>query len=247
MRSVLTYIAEQQGAFSRLPFFGFLRDPSISPAERFIFAPAGAPFIMAFADFNKYLLRSDDLSDPLQRIMNAHSREDDTHFWMYLKDLKTLGYDVSMKFSQALVFLWSDDRKRVRQTCYVLAGLLSPVGTNLRMVIVETVEALGAVAFGIFSGVADEYQASTGKELQYFGHRHEKLETGHAVGTDNIEARLQDMELTEAERERARQLVDTVFTCFCEMMNELFAYATQQRGRHAPSRGPALFDACPPS
>ena len=69
MDRILTEIAQKRAAFSELPFFAFLRDKSISAADRLSFAPAGAPFIMAFADLNKYMLYVADSGDSLVRFM----------------------------------------------------------------------------------------------------------------------------------------------------------------------------------
>jgi hypothetical protein len=96
-------------------------------------------------------------------------------------------------------------------------------------VIVETIEAMGSVAFQAFSAAAAEYQAATGKTLQYFGHRHEALETGHTMGTDDIEQRLSAIVLDEQGAVRARELVDVVFRSFSDMMNELHQYAIQNQ------------------
>lgn len=243
MLSVLDYIEEQQRAFAQLPFFVFLRDREVPPGERFVFAPAAAPFIMAFADFNRSVLYQPGATDPLQQVINVHSREDDTHFRMYLDDLETLGYDAPMRFSRALKFLWSDDRRNVRRTCYLLAALHASVSTPLRMVVVEAVEATGAVAFATFAAAADEYEAATGHELRYFGRRHEKMETGHAVGSDNVEGRLRAMHLSAPERARARELVDEVFRSFTAMMNEVGAYVAEARKPRTVSWRPGPFDA----
>lgn len=225
MERALAYVAEKQKIFSELPFFQFLRDRSRSAAERLSFAPAGAPFIMAFADLNKYVLYVANSTDPQQELINVHSYEDSTHYEMYLGDLETLGKDRRMRFSEALQFLWSDELKHMRQACYVLTALLSSAPTSLRLVIVETIEAMGAVAFRTFTEVAEDYRAETGKALRYFGRPHEELESGHTMGTEGIEERLTRIALTDAELAKARELTDVVVRAFSSMMDDLHQYS----------------------
>lgn len=225
MELILNYIAEKQRTFSTLPFFSFLRDPSYTTEERFVFAPAGAPFIMAFGDLNRFTLFEENASDPLQQIINVHSEEDATHYRMYLQDLDTLAFDVPIKYADVLQFLWGEERKHSRLTCLKLTSMFASVPLKLRLVILEAVEAAGAEAFRTFTELANEYRDATGKQLKFFGDHHKELETGHTMGTEDIEARLKAIELNEQELKQARELVDTVFTHFSAMMQELHDYA----------------------
>lgn len=236
MHRALTYIGEKKGTVYEWPFFRYLRDKTIAPVERLSFVPAGAPFIMAFSDLNKYTLHVPDAKDPLQELINVHSKEDAHHFKLYLKDLQTLGYDSTMKFSETLRFLWADERKHCRQTCYRLTAMLASAPTTLRLVVVEAIETAGAAGFEVFSELALEYHAATGKELVFFGPFHKDLETGHAMGTDDIEARLNALVLTDEELVKARQLVDEVFEVFSTMMQELLDYVQriQLQGKSPP-------------
>ncbi len=225
MDGILNYISEKQQAFAKLPFFSFLRDSAYSTEERFVFAPAGAPFIMAFGDLNRYTLYVAESSDPLQQIINVHSEEDSTHYRMYLQDLDTLAFDVPLRYADTLQFLWGEERKHSRLTCLLLTGLLSSVSLKQRLVIVEAVEAAGAEAFRTFAALADEHRKSTGRKLKFFGDHHKDLETGHTMGTADIEAPLIAIAFSEEETIEARRLVDTVFAQFSAMMQELHEYA----------------------
>jgi hypothetical protein len=236
MRRALSYIEEKQRAFSKLPFFAHLRNQSVAATERLAFVPAGAPFIMAFSDLNKYTLYVPNAADPVQKLLNVHSEEDATHYKMYLKDLATLGFDTTASYSDTLRFLWADERKHCRQTCYLLTALLASATSNQRLVIVEAIEAAGAAAFDVFSELADEFRTETGKELIFFGRRHKDLETGHTMGTEDIEQQLQAMQLSDEESARARELVDNVFDIFSAMMQELLTYI-QSRDNNRTTRG----------
>jgi hypothetical protein len=228
MRRALSYIADEQRAFSALPFFSYLRDRRMTAQERFSFTPAVAPFVMAFADLNKYILHVPEPTSPLEEIVNAHSQEDATHFQMYLADLKTLEFDVPWKFADTLRFLWADDRQHCRRTCYTLTALLASAPLTLRVVVVEAIESAGAAAFETLTELAAEYCAATGKELQFFGQRHKDLETGHALGTDDIEGRLRALVLSDLELRQAELLIDEVFHTFSVMMHELHEYGLQR-------------------
>lgn len=226
MRSVLRYIEAKQSAFSTLPFFDHLRDATLTPQERLSFAPAMAPFVMAFADLNNFSLRVERPSHLFEHIINKHSEEDATHFELYMEDVQTLGFHHAMRLDQTLSYLWSPSRKHSRNTCYALTGLLSSASITMRLVIVEAIEATGAAAFEVFSQLAHEYRAVTGQELRYFGSHHKDLETGHTMGTDDIEERLLAIELTDEERAQAEQLVDRVFDLFTLMVEEFHAACT---------------------
>jgi hypothetical protein len=234
MKHALEYIAIKQAAFADLPFFLFLRDEARPPMERLSFAPASAPFAMAFGDLNKSVLYVPNTREPLQQLINVHSQEDSTHYLLFLQDLEPLGFDAPLRFSEALQLLWGDETRQARWTCSMLIGLLHATPPKLRLVIVEAVEAAGAVAFRIFRSVADEFRRQTSRELRFFGAHHEALESGHTMGTDDIEAKLCNIELEEQERRHAMELIDLVFQQFSGMMEEFHAYAL----RHGPGRVP---------
>ncbi len=54
-----------------------------------------APFILAFSDLNRFVLRDEPSNDPHQRLVNEHTHEDDHHWPWYLEDLTKLGFDRS--------------------------------------------------------------------------------------------------------------------------------------------------------
>jgi hypothetical protein len=187
---------------------------------------------MAFSDLNKYTLYVDNPGDELQLLINHHSEEDAGHYKMYLKDLKTLGYDRSLSYSDALQFLWADERRNNRRTCYVLTSLISNATTRQRIAIVEAVEAAGAAAFEVFADLAAAYRSATGKNLLFFGRVHKDLETGHAMGTSDIESRLASIALDDRQLTEAIANVDQVFDVFAAMMQELLAYVEDGRTSH---------------
>ncbi|GAA2901687.1 hypothetical protein GCM10010517_67530 [Streptosporangium fragile] len=231
MQRILDLIERRRLALDETEFLRRMADPGITPARKLSFAPAMAPFVMAFADINKYVLRDETSSDPLQRIINTHTEEDDHHFGMFLQDLRVLGFDDAATFTERLEMLWGDGTARTRQVVYSLTGLIAPADPTMRLVIVEAVEAAGNRTFDKWRDVAEAFRAETGKQLYYFGEAHFDLESGHAMGTENIENDLAAIVLTEQQEKEARALVDKVFQGFIDMGEELLAHVDRQAQR----------------
>lgn len=225
MKQVMKRIEQNKRALAATELMTYLQNREIDARKRFSFVPCMAPFVMGFSDVNKYALRDDGSDDPVQQMINTHSREDDHHWGMYLKDLRTLELNSSMDLNGALRLLWGDDRKKTRQTIYGLMGLIEDTNPRVRMAIVEAIEATGDVAFTRFSELAQEYQQATGQELCYFGKLHKDLESGHAMGTEDVEARLEEIVLSEEDERKALTLVDAVFELFTDMFEEWMEYA----------------------
>ena len=102
MKAVMRELAQAKRHYSRLPLFEFLRCESIAPRDRLAFLPGIAPFILAFADLNRFVLRDETSQDPHQQLVNQRTREDDHHWPWYLEDLVKLGYDRGTHVTQVL-------------------------------------------------------------------------------------------------------------------------------------------------
>ena len=89
MRTVMRAIFEAKRAYATLPLFEFMRDETLTPRQRLAFFPCMAPFILAFGDLNKYVMRDETSTDPYQPLVNRHTYEDDHHWPWYLEDLTT--------------------------------------------------------------------------------------------------------------------------------------------------------------
>jgi len=73
---------------------GMIVNPvTLSPRERLAIFPCMAPFILAFGDLNKYVMRDEASTDKHQQLVNKHTYEDDHHWPWYLEDLTALGFD----------------------------------------------------------------------------------------------------------------------------------------------------------
>ncbi|MBE9115289.1 hypothetical protein IQ249_05180 [Lusitaniella coriacea LEGE 07157] len=226
MKEVLALIEEKKREFAQLQLFKFMQDKSIDPKQRLAFAPCAAPLVMGFSDLNKYVLRKEPATSKIEEIINLHTYEDDNHWEWFLEDLKTLGIDREMPFSDALRFMWSDETSKTRQVCTRLAALcIAHTDPVLKLVVIEAIEATGNVALFWTSEVAQELGKISKQRYRYFGRYHYLVETGHATGTDNMEEFIKSIRLTQDNREKAFDLVEKVFAIFTDAMQEMMAYS----------------------
>jgi hypothetical protein len=226
MKRVLEHIEKKKQELSQSAFLRFIEDSSLDPRERFAFVPCLAPFAMAFMDLNKYVIRDDVSQDPVQQMINLHSREEDEHWRMYVKDLRTLNMNATMDLASVLKMLWGKHCKHTRMLSYELASLVTRhPDPRLRFLIVEAVEGTADVAFDAFCKAAIELEAQTGKKLHYFGKTHDLMEANHTISTDAVEQMMSRYELSETELTAALAAVDEVYTLFQGMFDELLEYA----------------------
>jgi hypothetical protein len=90
---------------------------------------------------------------------------------------------------------------------------------------VEAVETAGNVCFKVLHQAAEEFEEQTEIPLVYFGKHHLDLETGHAMGTENIEDKFKQVKLTPKEMKEARGVVREVFRLFSGMCEDYYNYA----------------------
>ena len=225
MKAVMRELAQAKRHYSKLPFFEFLRSESIPPRDRLAFYPCMAPFILAFSDLNRFVLRDDNSKDPHQRLINEHTREDDHHWPWYLEDFAKLGFDRSAGVTHTLRSYMKDDAQQNRMLALRLAQLSCGATPVERLVVVESIEETGNVLFGLTAKIAERIHADGGPELRYLGQYHFSRETGHALHGGDHRV-LEHIKLTELERARCLDLAFNVFDLFTDCSNELLAYAT---------------------
>lgn len=231
MKDVLSFIEQKKQEFARLPLFEFMQDTSIDPRQRLSFAPFLAPFAMAFGELNRSVLRDDASQDPIQQLINKHTREDDHHWLWYLEDLNRLGMNQSSRFTDTLNFLWSDEMQASRRLAYELYRLTYQATPLQKLVAIEVIEATGNVMFSMASSVSQELKKVDRVDLIYFGNFHLSVETGHATGTDNVTSILENIILTEEERDRSFEMVDRIFEVFSDLINSLSTYVEKTEFR----------------
>jgi hypothetical protein len=233
MKSVLQQILRRKRVYAQLPFFQFLRDERLSVRDRLAFFPCMAGFIMSFGDLNRYVLRVEPTDDPLQKMINAHSYEDDHHWPWYLEDFVKLGHDTPTTTSDALGFLFSDECARNRLLSHELAHLIWGATPAVRLAVIEAIEETGNVLFALTSKLAQAYTAETGVELRYLGEFHFQLESGHAMNNDHAE--LVQLALSDADREDALVRVERVYDLFEGWADELHRFALSRALASEPS------------
>lgn len=232
MRAVLNAIFKSKREYEKLPLFEFMRDESLTPRERLAFYPCMAPFILAFGDLNKYVMRDERSEDPYQQLVNAHTFEDDHHWPWYLEDLTTLGFDEHRSTADTLRFLFRDELSVNRMLSAKLSHLLYAATPVERLVIIEAIEETGNVLFGLTVKLARRIEEREHVTLRYLGDFHFALETGHAMGGGDDDHRvLASIQLDDVQRARCLALVAHVFDAFKEWTNELLAFAVAEIAR----------------
>jgi hypothetical protein len=231
MKAVMRELAQAKRHYSKLPLFEFLRSETVAPRDRLAFLPCMAPFILAFSDLNRFVLRDESSRDPHQQLVNQHTHEDDHHWPWFLEDLARLGHDRGAHVTQVLRSYMKDDAQQNRMLMTRLAQLLYGATPTEKLVVVEAIEETGNVLFGLTSKVATRIQAEGGPELRYLGQFHFARETGHAMhGMDHRV--LEAIDLTELERMRCLDLCFRVFDLFADWSTELLAYAKNALAQH---------------
>lgn len=230
MKDVLTLIEKRKQEFAQLPFFEYLRNEDNHPRERLSFAPYFAFFIMSFADLNKYILRETSEYDDIQKLVNQHTYEEDSHWMWYLKDLGKLGYDKTLKFSESLEFLWNCETATLRQIVYQMLQIVSGASPIQKIVIIETFEATANVFEEATYQVCQQLQVvtNTNTKYEYFGDTHYVADSSHAIHSDDILLRLESIKMDDEEQKQAFLIVEKLFYLFTQLMNNLLLFATSK-------------------
>ena len=229
MKEVLALIKQKKQEYTQLPLHEFLRDTSIDPRQRLAWAPCFAPFAMNFKDINKYVFWKEPAGSKIQEMINKHTEEDGRHWKWFLEDMGKLGIDQSIKFSDALRFLWGEETLKTRQVSNELFALCHSLDDPLLMlVVIEVIEETGNVSLCEVSRVSQELQKITNQKYRYFSTSHYSVEDGHIRGgIDDVVEFLESIQLTEEQRTKAFELVEKIFAGFSESMNEMYEFAVK--------------------
>lgn len=237
MKEVLALIEKKKQELTQLPFFTFLEDTSVDPMQRLSWAPAFAFFAMDFKDFNRCVLRKEPATTKIQEMINAHSYEDGRHWVWFLQDIKLLGLNYPMNFTDTLKFLWGEETQKVRQFSHNLFAMCTFEDDILmKLVMIESIEAMGYVFSFATAQVTKELQQITKKHYPYFGESHHAVEQGHIQvdgDIDNVENFLESMQLTEEQEKKAVIMVNKVFADFTDVCNEMVVF-TQKHSYYQP-------------
>ncbi|PAX52066.1 hypothetical protein [Brunnivagina elsteri] len=221
MKEVLELVEKRKQEFSQLSLFKYMQDKSIEPRQRLAWAPCVTPFAMGFGQLNKYDFRKEPTDDPIQKIINNHTYEDDHHWIWLLEDLEKLGFNHIMKFSDSMKFYWGEETYHTRQVCHKIALYTFREEPIIVLAAIEAIEATGNIALALTSEVTKELQ----QKYLYFGQHHFNVETGHATGTIDVAQVLERIIMTDKQKVRAFEVVEKVFEVFTESVNEMMTYA----------------------
>lgn len=236
MRELLRYLNEKTEQYAQQPLFEFLGNPAIDVRERLAFVPGLAHFVMTFADLYALVLREEPAADRFQELVNAHTYEDGDHWKWYLADLASLGYDSQTTLGQALRVVWSDSTLRIRQLSYQICQLGLHADSFTKLILVQCIEAAGAVSLRHAAPVGREMGARLGRNLVYFGPHHFETESTHTLEQGRVHEWLSGIELTEETRTDAKQVVDRVFSAFVDFADEVLQFAKKHAGKVEPSQ-----------
>jgi hypothetical protein len=225
MRSVLQLIEEKKQIFSQVPLFEFMQDKSINYKKRLAWAPYAAPFIMNFGELNKYVFRQEPTTDPIQKIINQHTYEDDHHWLWFLQDLQKLGFDQQYNFVDTLRFLWGEETKAARWLTHQLCHYALQADPIQKLIVLEVTEATGNVMFSVAAKLGQEIKVITEKECLYFADFHLAVETGHTLSFSGSEKLITEIQLTEETRQKLFELVEEIFNVFTQFTHDLLRHA----------------------
>ncbi|CAA9428675.1 MAG: hypothetical protein AVDCRST_MAG66-3147, partial [uncultured Pseudonocardia sp.] len=240
VKNVLHLVERRQADLDRHPLFAWMERDDAPLPDPLLILPPMTTFTMGFRDVNKWVFRYQDPTDDLQRGINIHSFEDQTHSRLFLQDWRRLGLDerLGWRASDTLWWMFRADINEVarRHGVYFQSMAVADGGDPLlRFAQSEMMEALGAVFFRHVAKIAIRYTEQTGIELPYLGPFHQVLESGHMDCEELfVEQRLDDRRLT-----RALDLADTIYEIFDAQLDMWLEYAKAHVDTGVPPRPPA--------
>jgi hypothetical protein len=222
MESMLRYIDNKNNEFAKRKIFDWLKDKSISPRQRLGLAPYMAHFVFSFMDVNRFVLRDLDNDDALQQLVNIHTNEDSHHWPWYLKDLALFGLDKVQPLSESLSYIWGDHCIKSRMITYEMVAIARTLTPKQKVVLVEVIEKTGNVFLSLTADVCRE--AGLEGQSLYYGDNHLACETGHTMGTQDIETLLCNIQMTEEERRAGQELIDKVYVLYHDFVDEMYDF-----------------------
>ncbi|MBV6624564.1 MAG: hypothetical protein KI793_16765 [Rivularia sp. (in: Bacteria)] len=237
MKEVLAHIENKKQEFAKMPLFEYMKDTSIDPRQRLAWAPCAAPFAMGFAELNRDVFRDEQANDPIQKVINQHTCEDDHHWLWFLKDIERLEMNKNLKFTDALTFLWSEETRIPRSVIYELYKQTFKASPIHKLVVIEVIEATGNILNSATALVTKELQNINGKNLLYFGDVHLSVEPGYVIGIENIDKFIKEITLTQQEMNDYFDVVNQIFDLFIELTNALLIYAKKHEIKQLAQSG----------
>ncbi len=229
MKEIFEYITRKSAEFTRHPLFTYLRDSSVDPVERLRFVPSSVHFVMTFADLYHFGLKEPNPRDRFEELANQHLSEEATHWKWFLADLSNLDLDPTMRFTDAVRYIWSDHSAKTRALAYEICKLSAGLRSVHKLVMVQSIEATGRVALESAVPAGREAAQRLGRNLVYFGAHHLDTERAHTLEESSVHHSLEEIVLDEPTRDELHSIVDQVFKHFEGFVDEGLRYASEHR------------------
>jgi hypothetical protein len=239
MKELVAHIDARTAAYAKLPLFNYLRDGSISASDRLAFAPCLTHFVMTFADMYALVLRDEPARDHAQELVNAHTHEDGGHWKWFLSDLKNLGLDPEMPFTEATRFLWGEATVATRMLSYRICRLGLAASSIQKLVLVHCIEATGKVSLQAAAPAGTELGQILGRRLVYLGAHHVETESAHTMEDEGVRRSVAEMTIDSTTRGVLHAVIDEAFEAFTGFADELLRFAMARRGRPGAGYGSA--------
>jgi hypothetical protein len=228
VENVLALVAERQADLDRHPLFEWMNSDDNPVPDPLLILPAMVTFSMGFRDVNKWVFRYPDAANDLERGINIHTFEDQTHSRLFLEDWKRLGLDRRLGWNASDTLWWLfqaevNEVARDHGVYFLSMAAADAKDPLLRFAQSEMMEALGAVFFKHASKIAIRFTEQTGIELPYMGPFHLALESGHM----DCEELFERQRLDERRRARALELAETIYRIFSAQLDMWLVYAKE--------------------
>jgi len=231
---------ERRRAFAREPFQEFLKDDALSPDARLSFAFGLTHWVMSFIDVCGLVLREEPATSRFQELVNQHAKEDAHHYQWFLDDLRALGYDPTVRLTDAVRILFGKGLERSRLLTCRLAHLGYRASPLQKLVLIYCMEATADVGIRNTSRVARAWMAAHGAKLAYFGASHVVAEEAHEIHDEAIVRMLEETVIDEATADELTRVVDEAFDAFTDLTAELLRFPgsdAERAARTGASRG----------
>lgn len=229
MKEVLDLIQKRKLEFAQAPLFKYMQDKSIHPKQRLSFAPCIVPLAMGFGEQCKYVFTEDITTNELQKIINQHAHEERYHWQWLLEDLEKLGFNDIQSYGKSIKFLWGEETKKTRDVCRLTDVYTFQADPIYKLVAIQVAEVTANIFFTVAETVAEELQEITQKHYAYFGGCHLDKENSHQINQPEKWQIVTELQLTEEARQKAIEIVETLFQAYLDVMNEWLEFAKKRQ------------------
>jgi hypothetical protein len=225
MEELFTLIQQKQNEFVKLPLFKFMKDKNFSVQERLAWMPCLTHIAMGFADVWKYDFRIEPSDDEIQQLINKHTYEDEDHWVWFIEDLKKLGFDRTLNFSDAIKLLWGEETKQTRLVPHLVASSVRNADPIVKLAGIEAIEATFYVFISATIPLIQEIAKTNNHVYHYIGGTHFEVEKSHTIRQSEIKQSFQYLQLNSQQINDSFAVIERVFDLFSSSMEELLTYA----------------------